>query len=241
MKRIGVITDIHGNLEALTAVLALLDGLSCDEIIHLGDVVDIGPNSRECLELLLSRSDVTCLLGNHDRDFVLGETSVREYSHVPAPHKKFVFGTLTESLRQAVSRLPLSVTRICGGQKLLFCHYALAPTPFDWQVYPFMPLQLTPSVQAFDAIFDGTQADAVFFGHKHEPCQFQGRLLYVDVGSVGCHAQPVASGIVIEYDDLWWTFRRVQTPYNAERTRQGLSEMPCGDDVFAYYYLHKHN
>ena len=36
MKKIGVISDIHGNIVALKAVLELLDGEGCEEIIHTG-------------------------------------------------------------------------------------------------------------------------------------------------------------------------------------------------------------
>ncbi len=241
MKKIGVISDVHGNSEALIAALAMLDAVKCDEILHLGDVVDIGPDSRGCLEILLSRKDVICLLGNHDRDFVLNQTEVRAKSHVPAQHKKQVFGTLTQQMRQAVKAFPLSVERICGGQKLFFCHYALKDQPFDWNVFPFMPLQTEPSAEAFDEIFRGTKADAVFFGHKHEPCEFRGRMLYVDVGSVGCHPSTFARAVIIEYDDAHWSYRRLQTPYDIEAVRSRMhNEIVEGDALYDFYFLRKH-
>ncbi len=240
MKRIGVITDVHGNLEALKAALAMLDELDCDEILHLGDVVDIGPNSRECLDILLARSDVICLLGNHDRDFVIDHASLNESSHVPEAHKRQVFDSLTERQRQAVKAFPLAVTRVCGGQKLLFCHYALKNVPFDWKIFPFMPLQNKPTAKALDEIFANADADAVFFGHKHEPCDICGRLLYVDVGSVGCHPEPYARAVVIDYDDFDWSYRRLQTPYDNEAVRRCMhSETVAGDELFDYYFLHK--
>lgn len=240
MKRIGVFTDVHGNLAALEAVLAMLDALHCDEILHLGDVVDIGPHSRACLEILLARKDVTCLLGNHDRDFVLNATETRHLSHVSGAHKKQVYGSLDEQMRQAVKNFPLFVKRNCGGQKLLFCHYALVPAPFDWKVFPFMPLQNLPSVEVFDEIFAGTDADAVFFGHKHEPCEFHGRALYVDVGSVGCHSEPFARAATIDYDDNSWSYTRVQAPYDLEEVHRRMHEDTVdGDALFDYYFLHK--
>ncbi len=240
MKRIGVISDVHGNLEALKAVLAMLDEMHCDEIIHTGDAVSIGPNSRECLDLLLSRRDITCLLGNHDRDFVLRHADVRMLSHVPAEHKAQVFATLTEEQRKAVMEFPLFVTRQCAGDTLLFCHYALAPRPFDWQVFPFMPLQNEPSVQAFDEIFASAEADAVFFGHKHEPCDFDGRMLYVDVGSVGCHPAPFARAVVIDYDAEKWTYKRVQTPYDMDAVKKKMyGTVACGKQLYDFYFLRK--
>lgn len=238
--RIGLITDVHGNLEGLCAALAMLDDLGCDEILHLGDVVDIGPNSRECMDVLLSRKDVTCLLGNHDRDFVLNHAEARALSHVPTAHKKQVFASMSEQHRQAASKFPLSVERTCGGSKLLFCHYALVDAPFSWDVYPFMPLQTQPTAENLDEIFAHAEADAVFFGHKHEPCDIRGRLLYVDVGSVGCHPSPFARAAVIEYDNTHWSYRRLHTPYDVSRVRSKMKPMAAGDELFEFYYLHKH-
>ena len=62
----AIISDIHGNLEALEAVLADIKGLGIDDIYCLGDVVGYGPNPRECVDLVMSSCKV-CLLGNHDQ------------------------------------------------------------------------------------------------------------------------------------------------------------------------------
>ena len=65
MEPIAVISDIHSNLEALTAVLADIDRRGIGRVLCLGDVVGYGPQPRECLDLILSRCEVT-LMGNHD-------------------------------------------------------------------------------------------------------------------------------------------------------------------------------
>ena len=234
MKKIGVISDIHGNLPALKAVLELLDNEGCDEIIHTGDVVDIGPNSRECIDVLLARKNVTCLLGNHDRDFVLNRTEARPLSHVPTEHKQQVFASLTEQHRHVISQFPLYVTRNCGGSKLLFCHYALKQVTSG---YPFHLIAVPPSAEKFDEIFADTDADAVFFGHKHEPCDIVGKRLYVDVGSVGCHPEPKARAVIIEYSDTSWTYRRVYVPYNLQETHTAMQSVACGEQLYDFYFL----
>lgn len=243
--KIGVITDIHGNLAALKAVLQLLDGEQCDEIIHTGDVVDIGPYSRQCLELLLSRADVTLLLGNHDRDFVLNQAQVRHLSHVPTEHKQQVFATMTDSQRQIVSTFPLYVTRNCGKSTIAFTHYAFKPQWSGLDEFPFMPIQTEPTADKFDEIFaclDRLDCDAVFFGHKHEPCDIMGKRLYVDVGSVGCHPDPVARAIVIDYDDITWSYRRVTAPYDMEATHKAMSDHTVnGEQLYDFYFLRKHS
>jgi len=63
--RRAIISDIHGNLEALEVVLADIDAQKIDSITCLGDIVGYGPNPRECLDLVMARTSL-CLLGNHD-------------------------------------------------------------------------------------------------------------------------------------------------------------------------------
>jgi diadenosine tetraphosphatase ApaH/serine/threonine PP2A family protein phosphatase len=61
----AIVSDIHGNLEALRAVLADIARYQVEEIYCLGDVIGYGgPNPRECLELAMRR--MLTLLGNHD-------------------------------------------------------------------------------------------------------------------------------------------------------------------------------
>jgi diadenosine tetraphosphatase ApaH/serine/threonine PP2A family protein phosphatase len=63
--RIGILSDIHSNLEALNAALAVIDRERPELVICLGDVVGYGASVNECCELIRSRAAVT-LLGNHD-------------------------------------------------------------------------------------------------------------------------------------------------------------------------------
>jgi len=48
----AIICDIHGNLEALTAVLDAIESLGIERIVCLGDIVGYGPNPVECIDLL---------------------------------------------------------------------------------------------------------------------------------------------------------------------------------------------
>jgi diadenosine tetraphosphatase ApaH/serine/threonine PP2A family protein phosphatase len=61
----AIISDIHGNLEALEAVLADIKAQGIKDIYCLGDVVGYGPNPRECIDKVMETK--VCLLGNHDQ------------------------------------------------------------------------------------------------------------------------------------------------------------------------------
>ena len=61
----AVVSDIHSNLEALSAVLADVEKRGVKTIYCLGDVIGYGPNPRECLDLVIQKTK-WCVLGNHD-------------------------------------------------------------------------------------------------------------------------------------------------------------------------------
>lgn len=64
--RQALISDIHGNLEALNAVMADIATQKVERVVCLGDVVGYGPNPCECLDLVISKCAFT-ILGNHDQ------------------------------------------------------------------------------------------------------------------------------------------------------------------------------
>ncbi|WP_435007246.1 metallophosphoesterase family protein [Tundrisphaera lichenicola] len=65
MRR-ALISDIHGNLEALEVVLEDIKAQGITEIFCLGDIIGYGPNPRECIDRVMENCSVT-LLGNHDQ------------------------------------------------------------------------------------------------------------------------------------------------------------------------------
>lgn len=64
--RHALISDIHGNLEALTAVLADIRDQGVERVICLGDIVGYGPNPCQCLDTVMEKCSLT-ILGNHDQ------------------------------------------------------------------------------------------------------------------------------------------------------------------------------
>ncbi|MCE5280231.1 MAG: metallophosphoesterase family protein [Planctomycetaceae bacterium] len=62
---LAIISDIHSNIEALTAVLRDIESRGVKRIVCLGDVVGYGPNPCEALDLIMRHCEVT-LMGNHD-------------------------------------------------------------------------------------------------------------------------------------------------------------------------------
>ena len=61
----AIISDIHSNLEALTTVLADIESRSIETIYCLGDIVGYAANPKECLDLVIEKTEFA-ILGNHD-------------------------------------------------------------------------------------------------------------------------------------------------------------------------------
>jgi predicted phosphodiesterase len=79
----AVISDIHANLEALTAVLADIERRQIDQVLCLGDIVGYGPNPCECLDLVMQRCTWS-LMGNHDFAVLYEPTSFNASAEVSA-------------------------------------------------------------------------------------------------------------------------------------------------------------
>ncbi len=76
--RIGIISDIHSNLEALQEVISEIKEL--DKIICLGDIVGYGPDPELCIEIIREYAAVV-LAGNHDWG-VCEKTDISSFNNV---------------------------------------------------------------------------------------------------------------------------------------------------------------
>ena len=66
MPKYAVLSDIHGNLEALEAVLRLCSAVGVDKYILLGDIVGYNADPSRCIQIVRSLNPVAAVRGNHD-------------------------------------------------------------------------------------------------------------------------------------------------------------------------------
>jgi serine/threonine protein phosphatase 1 len=79
--------DVHGNLEALDDLLRQLRSVvsGADVVVFLGDYIDRGPNSKECVDAILAlqhdiAAEVVCLCGNHEDWFLRTRRDYHQHS-----------------------------------------------------------------------------------------------------------------------------------------------------------------
>ncbi|MHC1742687.1 MAG: metallophosphoesterase [Syntrophobacteraceae bacterium] len=156
MARIAVISDIHGNLEALEAVLRAIEGHQVDHLVHLGDLVGYNASPRECVELLRENNAIS-VLGNHD--MALLEPKFAHNFNVMA----------FQALHYSISQLTRVEKRYLQGlsrsevlwDRYLICH----GTPESVESYI---LNLFQAKRAFNLLrkhYGGVRV--CFFGHTH--------------------------------------------------------------------------
>lgn len=104
--RIGVLSDIHGNLPALQAVLADLrrGGTTVDAIWCLGDVVGYGPEPNECVEEV-RQGGWSCVAGNHDV-ISAGDGDTAAFNPAAAQALEWTRRQLTAENRDYLAALP---------------------------------------------------------------------------------------------------------------------------------------
>lgn len=125
LNRVAVLSDIHGALPALEAVLAEPDVAAADLIVLTGDIA-AGPQPVEVLDLLADLGDRACWVrGNADRELV----EARAGHLSPVDVSNWAAELLRDDQLARLAALPLTVTlEIAGLGPVLFCHATPATT-----------------------------------------------------------------------------------------------------------------
>ncbi|MFJ5968104.1 metallophosphoesterase family protein [Streptomyces sp. NPDC093060] len=177
--RLAVLSDIHGVLPALEAVLAEPEVAAADRIVLTGDIT-AGPQPAEVLDLLRSLGDrVLWVGGNADRELV--EYRRGERTEIPDPIGPFAAQALREDQVDFLAALPRTLTlRVRGLGKVLFCH----ATPRDDAEVVLVDSRLERWAEVLSGLDPGI--GTVVCGHTHMPYVrlAHGRLV-VNPGSIG--------------------------------------------------------
>lgn len=161
----AIISDVHGNLEALQAVLEDIDKQQVDSIYCLGDIVGYGPNPCECVRLVQERCSMV-LLGNHDQGalfdpegFNVGAEKAIRWTRSQLEQNDRMPKHSANRLADFLGELP----RTHAEGDLLFVHGS-ARRPLDEYVFPediYNPLKMN---HIFELI-----GRYCFQGHTHLP------------------------------------------------------------------------
>lgn len=184
--KIAIISDIHGNDEALTAVLEDIKVHKCDKIFCLGDLALAGPEPskvvnkiKEMLKqdnFLLIQGNTDEKLGTYDKEF---EEKLEKIIPIMANAYRADLEELTDDDKEFLANLPEKMVVEENGVKIMLCHGS--PRKNDENITNDL------TVEKVEEIVQDAEADVIFCGHTHVPCGYatnNGKTV-VNAGSVG--------------------------------------------------------
>jgi predicted phosphodiesterase len=226
MALYGVLGDIHGNLEALRAVLAALDQRGVRELLCVGDVVGYNADADACAALL-RRRNARVILGNHD----LIATRRLGFQRCTNKARYALARTRRTLARETADWLRSLPERLLVDGKIALVHGGVR----DVQLYMRTPQIVAANAALLRADFPG--ARVCFFGHSHDQKVYEvddaggaaerpldnalsrDRLCFINTGSVD--AQRKSSARLAEcaiFDTSSWTIEFLGVRYDAAST-----------------------
>lgn len=153
-KRVGIFSDIHGNLQALNRVLHELDTQDVDFVVCCGDVVGYGGNPNECIDVLRER-EIPTIAGNHDHA-ALSIIDITYFNEVAKRAITWTRTQLTPENEKFLRDLPMSIE----VADMLFVHSS-PRSPESWNYV----ITMGDARQGFQHF--GQRV--CFIGHSHTP------------------------------------------------------------------------
>ncbi len=236
MVRLAIISDIHGNLPALEAVLADIATRQITEIYHLGDLVGYNPFPNETVALIAARG-IPGITGNYDQAVLaqtadpIGELLNAKITPLGREIYAWTVREVNGQSREFLAAQPRHLSLARGSWRLLLTHGS--PRHIKDYVRPSWPDAMVADLLAEIA------EDILLAGHTHIPHvrQINGKWL-INPGSVGFpkDGNPLAAYAILELGrDLQVSIRRVA--YDLERTVREIEArgLPAkaGDDLRA--------
>ncbi|MDH5827342.1 metallophosphoesterase family protein [Sphingobacterium faecium] len=218
MIQIAIFSDIHGNLPALTTVLADIAARNIEHRYCLGDLVDFAPWSNEVIERVIQEK-IPCLMGNHDERIAFDhpiiplqkhnneetECRIRAISHT----KEIIKEENKLFLSQCPYLMQLDFKVKHKSWRIQLVHGSLASN----EEY----LYETEPDSTFEQILSETQADILVIGHTHTSfIKCLDKKWVINAGSVGRPKEKCkdASYLLLQLYEDRVVAEIIRTPYN---------------------------
>ncbi len=216
--RICIISDLHANIEALSALPR-----DYDELWVLGDLVNYGPAPAATIDFVRSHAAVV-IRGNHDQSvgFDMECGCSPRFRTMAEATRDYTIATLSEADKQYLRELPTSAWRQIEGTIFFLCH----ATPADL-IYEYRP----PESPLWDRAEEASSgANVILTGHTHlQFSRVAGERMIVNPGSLG---QSKAGNPLARYA-LWENghFELKAYEYPFETTVEKITAMSLSADV----------
>lgn len=158
-----VLSDIHGNLQALDAVLADARTVGFDATLVLGDLVGYGADPQAVMDTVMALPPTAIVRGNHDR-VAAGLSSAADFHDQARLAIEWTRRAVTPATLRTIADLPVGPIDVAPG--LMICHGA----PFDEDHYIFDARDAWRALRF--GVREGEPGMLCLFGHTHVPAAF---------------------------------------------------------------------
>jgi putative phosphoesterase len=179
--KVALVSDIHGNLPAIEAVLKHAGELKVKTIWCLGDFTGFGANPDQVI-LLLKKLKATSIIGNYDQSVLKIPKKSTEWKEKMVLEKWLSFDWTYHQLSRKslafLKDLPETRKEVIKDWKILFTHGS--PDSID------EPLTDETPQEHLKELAHKARANIILCGHSHQPfMRFAGGSIFINPGSVG--------------------------------------------------------
>jgi putative phosphoesterase len=233
--RIGVLSDIHGNLLGFDACLADLESQGgADAVIIAGDLCLDGPKPKKVLQRV-EEIGATCIRGNTDR--YLSEDAKNDFEPAKVAQIEWTRREIGERWVSWLKQLPFALRIGDDDNQLLVVH--ANPKTDDEHIWP------DADGNELEKMIGDDPATAVAFGHLHLPYvrMWRGKLL-VNVASAGWpkDGDPRAAYAIFTERDGGWEVKHRRVAFDTKKVATQIADcgIPGSADLIATLRRHRY-
>lgn len=237
--KVAVLSDIHGNFQALESVMEDVKANNCEQVFCLGDLAMAGPQPGMVIDYVRKQNNWTVIQGNTDK-MIAGfspEILQNVKNNFPVMANALADDVLLieEDKKDYLRNLPAQKELTLEGVKLLLVHGS--PRRNNEDILPDMPLKI------IEEMLEGTNADLIFCGHTHVPAGYQTnkKQTVVNVGSAGrpMTDEPKACYVIADFQDGGFSIEHRFIDYDRHTAADIMSARNFdGADKLAQMILH---
>ena len=177
---IAFINDIHGNADALRALLDECRKCGKKDIFILGDMIGFGPQSNECLDILREAQgefNIRCVLGNHEMYSLMGNKSFEDYWGFHPEMTRQIRKEMSNENRRFIESFPITRKIVVAGKNIELAHFPIRQG-YDLDIDIYVDKH---NENALSMTASGKNQDYLIYGHEHRTTFTSGD----EVGTIG--------------------------------------------------------
>ena len=237
--KIGIISDLHSNIDSLKTVFEEFKRERIDKIICVGDVIGIGPYSKECVDFIIKNKEmfISIIRGNHENYLIRGcpknvhnrllsdnEREMHSWNHKQLGERQIEF------IRSWNDRAELLINNV----RIIVEHY---PMNSEGKFKEFYKI---PTLEQIHELCKEKECDVFIFGHTHEDIYYEDEnKKYINPGSLGCPIKNGAANFgILEIENNTIKYKQCMKKYNVDKVIEEIRSLsyPMYEKMIDIFY-----